>query len=224
MGSGVSLVLLPPDLQSTLWVLCRSGRRCPEGAGVLRQHVCGANVREPAWLLATSIRSNETVFSNAHRGAMRAALPPDRPVERQHVAQATCGSIVCCTVWVMRISGIWFGAGFRCFPYGQTAVAEPPHPVSDVGGFACATQSHAFTGSDQANRRISTGQLSMSPCLHLRPIDVVVFHVPRARPCFEGGFPLRCLQRLSCPDIATLHCCWRNNRSTSGPSTPVLSY
>ena len=82
----------------------------------------------------------------------------------------------------------------------------------------------AITGSDQANRRISTGQLSTLLRLHLRPIDVVVFHGPHARPCFEGGFPLRCLQRLSFPDIATLHCCWRNNRSTSGASTPVLSY
>ena len=82
----------------------------------------------------------------------------------------------------------------------------------------------AFTVSDQANRRISTGQLNALLRLHLRPIDVVVFHVPQGRPCFEGGFPLRCLQRLSCPDIATLHCGWRHNRSTSGPSTPVLSY
>ncbi len=46
---------------------------------------------------------------------------------------------------------------------------------------------------------------------------------PSGIPCFEGGFPLRCLQRLSCPIIATLHCCWRNNRSTSGSFTPVLS-
>jgi len=30
-------------------------------------------------------------------------------------------------------------------------------------------------------------------------------------PCFEGGFPLRCLQRLSCPIIATQHCYWHNN-------------
>ena len=43
-------------------------------------------------------------------------------------------------------------------------------------------------------------------------------------PCFEGGFPLRCLQRLSCPIIATQHCYWHNNWSTSGSFTPVLSY
>ena len=40
----------------------------------------------------------------------------------------------------------------------------------------------------------------------------------------EGGFTLRCLQRLSLPDLATLPCSWQNNRYTSGPSNPVLSY
>ena len=82
----------------------------------------------------------------------------------------------------------------------------------------------ASSGSDQANRAISTGQLNALPRLHLRPIDVVVCHGPQGRPGFEGGFPLRCLQRLSCPHIATLHCRWHDNRSTSGAFTPVLSY
>ena len=41
---------------------------------------------------------------------------------------------------------------------------------------------------------------------------------------FEVGFPLRCLQRLSRPYIATLLCGWRHNRSTRDPSIPVLSY
>ena len=41
---------------------------------------------------------------------------------------------------------------------------------------------------------------------------------------FEVGFPLRCLQRLSRPYIATLHCGWRHNSSTRGTSIPVLSY
>jgi hypothetical protein len=76
----------------------------------------------------------------------------------------------------------------------------------------------------EACRAISTGQLNALPRLHLRPIDVVVFHGPQGRPGFEGGFPLRCLQRLSCPHIATLHCRWHDNRSTSGAFTPVLSY
>ena len=40
----------------------------------------------------------------------------------------------------------------------------------------------------------------------------------------EGGFTLRCLQRLSLPDLATRPCSWRNNRYTRGQSIPVLSY
>ena len=41
---------------------------------------------------------------------------------------------------------------------------------------------------------------------------------------FQVGFPLRCLQRLSRPYIATRRCSWRYNRYTRGTSTPVLSY
>ena len=78
--------------------------------------------------------------------------------------------------------------------------------------------------SNQADRVISTGKLNTLLCLHTRPIDVVVYHDSHARSCFEVGFPLRCLQRLSRPYIATLHCRWHDNRSTSGTSIPVLSY
>ncbi len=82
----------------------------------------------------------------------------------------------------------------------------------------------AFTGSNQANRAISTSQLNALPHLHLWPIDVVVYHGPQGRPSFEGGFTLRCLQRLSCPNIATQHYRWHDNWSTSGSFNPVLSY
>ncbi|PRN14452.1 hypothetical protein B9W54_02955 [Acinetobacter baumannii] len=40
----------------------------------------------------------------------------------------------------------------------------------------------------------------------------------------EVGFPLRCFQRLSLPNIATRRCDWRHNRYTRGSSTLVLSY
>ena len=40
----------------------------------------------------------------------------------------------------------------------------------------------------------------------------------------EEGFVLRCLQRLSFPDLATEPCSWRNNSYTRGLSIPVLSY
>ena len=79
-------------------------------------------------------------------------------------------------------------------------------------------------GSDQAGRAISTGQLHALLRFHIRPINVVVFHGSSGRSRFEVGFPLRCLQRLSRPHIATLHCGWRHNRSTRGVFVPVLSY
>ena len=42
----------------------------------------------------------------------------------------------------------------------------------------------AFSGSDQACRAISTGQLSALLRLHLRPIDVVVYHGPDGETLF----------------------------------------
>ena len=82
----------------------------------------------------------------------------------------------------------------------------------------------SYFALEEADRAISIGQLHALLHFHFRPIDVVVCHGPQGRPGFEGGFPLRCLQRLSCPHIATLHCRWHDNRSTSGAFTPVLSY
>ena len=98
------------------------------------------------------------------------------------------------------------------------SVLRPPNGATRA--FACAR----LASSDQADRAIRTGQLHALLRFHTRPIDVVVFHGSQGRTRFEGGFPLRCLQRLSRPDLATRLCRWRDNRSTRGPSTPVLSY
>ena len=117
---------------------------------------------------------------------------------------------------------------FALGPCAASSVLFQVRVAFDVRAGRCALRfrgaCHAVSGSDQACRAISTGQLNALPRLHLRPIDVVVFHGPQGRPCFEGGFPLRCLQRLSCPLIATQHCRWHDNWSTSGAFTPVLSY
>ena len=78
--------------------------------------------------------------------------------------------------------------------------------------------------SNQANRTISTGKLHALLRFHTRPINVVVFHGSQGNTRFEVGFPLRCLQRLSRPYIAMLHCRWRDNSSTRGTFIPVLSY
>ena len=76
----------------------------------------------------------------------------------------------------------------------------------------------------KAVRAISTRWLNASPHVHLAPIDRVVFPDPSGSAHLEGGFPLRCFQRLSRPHVATRQCRWRDNRNTRGASIPVLSY
>ena len=44
------------------------------------------------------------------------------------------------------------------------------------------------------------------------------------KPHLETCFPLRCIQRLSLPNVANQPCSWQNNWHTRGSSIPVLSY
>ena len=126
-------------------------------------------------------------------------------------------------------------AGFHCRVRDgigcltRAITAKPTHrpdaslPSSDCCVFAGGARSVCGRGSG-AVRAIRTGPLRTLLRFHSRPMDVVVFHDSQARPGFEGSFPLRCFQRLSLPTVATRLCRWRDNRSTRGSSTPVLSY
>ena len=71
---------------------------------------------------------------------------------------------------------------------------------------------------------ISTGQLRQFRALHFQPINLVVSQGTQAKPDLGKGFALRCFQRLSVPDLATLPCHERDNRNTRGPSLQILSY
>ncbi len=74
---------------------------------------------------------------------------------------------------------------------------------------------------------VSTAQLKVSLPLHLRPINPVVYRGSLANawnPHLEGGFPLRCLQRLSLPNLATQLWSWQTNWHTRGSSNIILSY
>ena len=94
--------------------------------------------------------------------------------------------------------------GTGCFTCAMTTKPKKP---SD-----CPSQAHAlrmlsdpvraslpFTGSNQAYRAISTGQLNALLRLHLRPIDVVVYHGPQGYLVLRGasrldafsGYPVR---------------------------------
>ena len=77
-------------------------------------------------------------------------------------------------------------------------------------------------------RLISIGQLHTLLCFHLRPINDVVYIEPYSikdeRSYLRESFTLRCLQRLSRPNVATQLCPWQDNWCTRGSSIPVLSY
>ncbi len=130
--------------------------------------------------------------------------------------------------------GFWAPRSSHRTGQGQRDGSERPRALSPrAHALQVATASnrvfpHASTDMDherdQADRAISTGKLNALPRLHTRPINVVVFHGSQGSSRFKVGFPLRCLQRLSRPYIATLHCGWRHNSSTRGTSIPVLSY
>ena len=49
-------------------------------------------------------------------------------------------------------------------------------------------------------------------------------HLCGGKPHLETCFPLRCIQRLSLPNVANQPCPWRDNWHTRGSSIPVLSY
>ena len=69
----------------------------------------------------------------------------------------------------------------------------------DVHDFDQLEPGLASTGSNQAYRAISTGQLNVSPRLHLRPIDEVVYLGPQGYLVLRGasrldafsGYPFR---------------------------------
>ena len=66
--------------------------------------------------------------------------------------------------------------------------------------------------SRSSPRPISNSQLHILLCFHLCPIYLVVFKgsyfFTNGKSYLEVGFTLRCLQRLSAPDLATLPCLW----------------
>ena len=73
-----------------------------------------------------------------------------------------------------------------------------------------------FTHFIRSNpRTISIGQLNTLLHLHLQPINLIVskgsYSFADGKSYLEVGFTLRCLQRLSLPNLATQLCHWYDN-------------
>ncbi len=128
--------------------------------------------------------------------------------------------------WLSGEWGVATGEWGRLSPFHSLLAIR--HSPNGIGLFVCFDRVRFWRtwimGAIKFDRAISTGKLNASPRLHTQPINVVVFHGSQGSTRFEVGFPLRCLQRLSRPYVATLHCGWRHNSSTRGMFIPVLSY
>ena len=102
---------------------------------------------------------------------------------------------------------------------GCVTAAVRPAPRGGGGG-----------GSGWSSRSaVRTGRLRRSPAVHVpayRPGRLPGAFVAMRywKPGLGGGFALRCLQRLSGPDLATRRCPERDSRHTRGRSSPILSY
>ena len=100
-----------------------------------------------------------------------------------------------------------------------SALPAPAVPASAFPFRASLDQALDLLVSSSSIRcRTSTDDLSTSSSLR----GLTLFQDGNS--LLQGGFTLRCLQRLSLPHFASQLCPWQNNCFTRGASIPVLSY
>ena len=118
----------------------------------------------------------------------------------------------------------WAIEEYQYFPFLRNCTFKTSYRLIKCRHYAI---SHLLSAFGQALGRLvsvssmhrctSTPDLSTSYSLRVLTTFVGTSHL-------GGGFTLRCLQRLSLPDLATQLCHWYDNWCTSGLSSPVLSY
>ncbi len=144
-------------------------------------------------------------------------------------------SVVCPGRWFRRGAGV--GRVRPLVPVGSTARAASTSGLSTTCSRVCVSRSVVCPGRwfrrgagvgrvrplvpvGSTARAASTSGLSTT-------CSRVGSHTPLRgvrNPYLGAGFPLRCFQRLSLPNVANRPCRWRDNRHTRGSSTQVLSY
>ena len=109
--------------------------------------------------------------------------------------------------------------GYRCFHHAFTTrslrarTLKTEQPLSSTSAKPSVYQYHS-----------AQHVTMLAPMTYLPPRLGGTLLPKNGKSHLGGGFTLRCLQRLSLPDLATQLCSWRNNWCTSGRSIPVLSY
>ena len=105
---------------------------------------------------------------------------------------------------------------------GWTPSAKPPTANIQNENIVSKQNKSDLQHSRREIRPISTPRLRALPRFHLAPINQII-SLGTMIPHLGVGFPLRCFQRLSVPNIATRQCHWRDSRQTRGSFIPVLS-
>ena len=145
--------------------------------------------------LSFRVRNETGRFPNAMTTASSSSHPPNTTGTNPKALE--CG---------LRVIRIVVASTRLTIPHKGGRVLFSVGPLVPVGSRAhyCASTSGLSTQS-------STGGL----------------HTPQVgcrKPHLGAGFPLRCFQRLSLPNVANQPCTWRYNWHTRGSSIPVLSY
>ena len=103
-----------------------------------------------------------------------------------------------------------------CHPTKETTTGRDP--TQQAGRKVCRVRPLVPVGSTPRGASTSGLSNTCSTC------GLRTLRGASRNPNLGAGFPLRCFQRLSLPNVANRPCRWRDNRHTRGPSTQVLSY
>ena len=103
-----------------------------------------------------------------------------------------------------------------CHPTKETTTGRDP--TQQAGRKVCRVRPLVPVGSTPRGASTSGLSNTCSTC------GLQTLRGASRNPNLGAGFPLRCFQRLSLPNVANRPCRWRDNRHTRGPSTQVLSY
>ena len=123
------------------------------------------------------------------------------------VVMFACSGL-CVLLLLLAVFSAWLSARL-CFQQADIRVARGCFSFLCV----CSHSRSSSVLSKACHRRFDRGLLDVSSArlntllqLHLRPIDVVVFHAPIGRTHLGRDLALRCFQRLFLPHLATRPC------------------
>ena len=195
-----------------------------ECGGVLLSHTLSSAVPSPRPGLSFRVRKGtgrltwamttaKPIQRPTHQGIGRQTEPATRPIPIVAVREPDNGREQ------KRFTGIVIVTtrnNAPCHPTKETTTGRDP--TQQAGRKVCRVRPLVPVGSTPRGASTSGLSNTCSTC------GLQALRGASRNPNLGAGFPLRCFQRLSLPNVANRPCRWRDNRHTRGPSTQVLSY